>query len=245
MTSEEFKKNRIEGREKLLGKILEVFKEYQPVSIHQFGSGATDYKDEFSDLDLWITFKDSEIKTILKNQTKIFKSISPVLLKHRSESWSPIGGSASLIIHDTEFGIFQVDYYISKLSETVIKKDAKVLHGSDLLERGEWKLNKDRKKNTKEYHTFKKDVNLLIISLFINIKGIIRGWGDIDFENNIKLVYKRLQDSYGKKLNQRRIKLSFKFVYSLLEDLYPLANKRQKMAIFKIRNYAEQVETFE
>lgn len=56
---------RITGREKLLEKILEIFKDLAPVAIHQFGSGATGYKDEWSDLDIWVTFKDERMVEIL------------------------------------------------------------------------------------------------------------------------------------------------------------------------------------
>ena len=238
MTLEEFKKTRFEGREKLLNRILKVFKQFKPVAIHQFGSGAVGYKDEFSDLDLWFTFRDDEVGVIVKDQNKILKSIAPVFLKHQSKTWSPLGGSATLIIHSTEFGLFQVDYYISKFSETIIQRGALVLYGSDLLKRGEWRLNKGAKSS----HTLKKDISLLLILVFISIKGIIRKWEGPDFENNIKFVYKRLQKNYGIRMKRRRINLSFKLIYKLLVDLYPLANKVQKRSIVKIKNYAEQVE---
>lgn len=73
MNLAEFRKIRVEGRKELLTKAIEVFEQFKPVKIHQFGSGLTGYKDEFSDLDLWFTFKDRQIKTVVKNQSSFFK----------------------------------------------------------------------------------------------------------------------------------------------------------------------------
>src|SRR3989344_39580 len=238
MNLEEFKKARVQGREELLSKIVEVFGKFKPVAIHQFGSGATSYKDEFSDLDIWFTFADEEIEAVIKNQNNISQKIAPVLVKHKSKSWSPLGGSATLIIHKTKFGLFQVDYYISKLSNTVIKPKAKLLYGRDVLKRGEWILDKD----AKESHTLRKDISLLLCLIFIGIKGVVRGWRGPEFENNIKIVHKRLQSSYSKKIRGRRIKLSFKLIYRLLADSNPLSSKSQKSAIQKIGQYARVVE---
>ena len=114
MNLDEFKEARTRGREELLNKIIEVFGRLKPIAIYQFGSGATTYKDEFSDLDIWFAFADEKIESVVKNQNNVFKKIAPVLVKHQSKSWSPPGGSATLIIHKTKFGLFQIDYYISK-----------------------------------------------------------------------------------------------------------------------------------
>lgn len=239
MNLEEFKKARVQGREELLSKIIEVFSKFKPVAIYQFGSGAVNYKDEFSDLDIWFTFKDGEIGSIIKSENNIFKKIAPVLVRHQSKSWSPPGGSATLIVHKTEYGLFQVDYYISKPSNSFIRSDARLLYGKDMLKRGEWILDKD----AKELNTLRKDVSLLLCLIFIGIKGVLRGWKGTEFENTIKIVHKRLQKDYRKKIRRRRVKLDFKLIYRLLADLYPLSSKLQKNAVEEIGQYARLVES--
>lgn len=238
-----FKRARIEGREQLLHKILESFKPFKPTAIHQFGSGASGYKDEFSDIDIWITFKDSKIENVLPKLNRIFKSIAPVLAKHYSKTWSPIGGCANSIIHETEFGLFIVDYYISKLSETVIKEDSLVLYGSDCLKRGAWRLNKEVDKKVHDSHTLKKDINLLLDLIFISIKGIVRKLESNEFLNTLKSVHKNFRKRYNKKIKRRRISLNFRSNYRLLSDLYRIANKGQRRTISKIRRYTKQIET--
>src|SRR5689334_23091449 len=108
MDLKEFRQNRIKGRQQLLEKIIEEFKSLDPVAIHQFGSGPNGFKDEFSDIDIWITFKDSEIKNILPKLGQVFNQIAPVIVRHHSKTWSPVGGSANSVIHETEFGLFVV-----------------------------------------------------------------------------------------------------------------------------------------
>lgn len=239
---EEFKQKRIEGRKQLLEKIVTTFKSLHPYAIHQFGSGATGFKDEFSDIDIWITFKDSEIKDILSKLNKIFSSIAPVLVRHHSKSWSPVGGSANSVIHDSEAGPFVVDYYISRLSETIIKKDSKVIYGGDTLKRGVWRLNKEVFTDIRDLHTFRKDVDLLIDLIFIGIKGIVRKWEGDDFSNTLKTVHKNFRKRYDRKIKRRWISLSFRSFFRLLSDLYYISNRRQRRAISKIRKYARQVE---
>jgi len=243
MDIEEFKQGRVEGRKLLLNKIIDTFISLEPFAIHQFGSGIKGFKDEFSDIDIWITFKDSEIKTVLKKLSQIFKNIAPVLIKHHSKSWNPIGGSSSSIIHNTEFGLFVVDYYISKFSETILPKDSKLLFGNDSINRGTWKLNKDVNNKIHDSHTLKKDINLLIDLIFISVKGIVRKWNNDDFINTIKTVHKSFREKYPGEIKRRHISLNLKSNYRLLSDIYKISNKTQHRAINKIRKYINQVDS--
>lgn len=92
MTKDGFKNRKIEGRERVLNKIIETFKALDPVAIHQFGSGKDGYRDEFSDIDLIITFEDDKIDKVVAQRDEILKTIEPVLLKSESAKNSPIGG---------------------------------------------------------------------------------------------------------------------------------------------------------
>lgn len=242
MNREEFRQKRIEGRKQLLEKIIDTFKFLHPVAIYQFGSGTTGFKDEFSDIDIWITYEDNKIDDVLKQLRNVFRDIAPVLIRHHSKSWSPVGGSANSVIHDTEFGPFVVDYYISKLSETVIKEDSKILFGDNSLKRGTWRLNKEINKNMHDSHTHRKDINLLLDLIFISIKGIARKWEGDHFVNTLRTFHRNFRRRNNGRIKRRQIRLSFRSDYRLLSDLYRLANKNQRIAISKIRRYAKQVE---
>lgn len=238
MNKDEFKQSLIEGRKQLLDKIIDTFKSLNPVAIHQFGSGTTGFKDEFSDLDIWVTFKDDEAESVILKLNSIFKSIAPVLVRHYSKTWSPIGGSANQVIHETDAGLFIVDYYISKLSETSMPEDSVLLYGSDRVSRGEWKINK----SVKDAHILKNDINWALNTIFISVKGIVRHWDSPDFVNNLKIAHQKFRKRHKNKIKRRKVALSFKFDYRLLSDLYPLASQKQKKAIAKIKNYLTRVE---
>ncbi|MDO8608947.1 MAG: hypothetical protein Q7R95_00205, partial [bacterium] len=108
MNLDDYKKNKIKGREILHNKILETFKNLKPVSIHQFGSGINGYRDEFSDLDMWITFEDDVIDGIVNKRDEIYSTIALILIKSENPQNSPLGGKYSLVIFDTEYGLYHV-----------------------------------------------------------------------------------------------------------------------------------------
>lgn len=242
MKKEEYIQKRIKGRKQLLEKIVETFKTLDPVSIYQFGSGTEGFKDEFSDIDVWIVFRDKDIEKTLSELSRVFCSISPVLIKHHSKTWSPVGGSSNSIIHEVNGDLFVVDYYISKASETVLKKDSKIMYGSDTFKKGEWRLNRHVDEKIKETHTLRKDVDLFLDLIFISFKGIFRKWEDDSFVNTLKTIHRNFREHYQEKIPDRRLGLSFKSNYRLLSDLYRISNKRQKRAISKIRSYGHKIE---
>lgn len=243
MEKQIFAKRRVEKRKELLEKIVEIFKGLNPVAIHQFGSGVKKYKDEFSDIDVWVTFKDSDIQRVLIGLSNNFKKIAPYILRHHSRSWSPIGGSSNSVIHEFGPDLFVVDYYISKLSETALKADSKLLYGDDsLINKGEWRLNLNANKNIKDSHTLKKDVDLILDLIFISIKEIVRKSNNDGFVVTLKEVHKKFRKRYPGKLKMRRINLSLESNYKLLRDLYAVSNKRQVRAINKIIDYIKQIE---
>src|SRR5690606_6334757 len=128
-----------------------------------------------------ITFKDSDINRIIKSKNQIFKSIAPVISIHTSKTWSPVGGSANSVIHETDHGLFIIDYYLAPESNSKILSDASILHGDNSLKRTTHLiLNKEVNNNVKETHTLQKDINLLINLIFISLKGIVRNT-DNDF----------------------------------------------------------------
>jgi len=238
MNLDEFEEARISGRDVLLNKIVEIFGELSPVAIYQFGSGAVSYKDEFSDLDIWVVFPDDKIRNITSNQDQIFEKIAPVLVKHESKSWSPPRGSATQIIYKTKIGLFQVDFYISRLSNTKFIPLSKILYGRDIFKKKYFVFHRD----LKESQTLKKDINLLLCLIFTSVKGIVREWKSHEFEQAMKIVHKRLRNNYGRQIKRRKIKLSFKLIYRLLNDLQRFSDRSQKDAISEIGYYAKSVE---
>jgi predicted nucleotidyltransferase len=240
MTKDEFKQNQYVSRRFLLKRIENEFIDLGALAIHQFGSGTKGFKDEFSDIDILIVFEDKKLAKLLPKLNSTFKRIAPILVIHHSKSWSPVGGSANSVLHETEDGLFIVDYYISKSSETG-KINLDNLK-DNFLEKGIIKLNRHIYKDMHDSHTLKNDIDLLLNLIFISSKEIVRNDKDSDFVNTIKSVHTDFRKRYPDKLKQRQINLSFKSNYRLLTDLNRISNKRQKRAIYKIRKYMKQAE---
>lgn len=162
---------RITGRSALLARSVEVFQAVGAASIHVFGSLARGNDDPLSDLDLWITIPDDLLATVVLQRDEAFASIAPVLIKHEALENRPLRGSYSLIIHETNTGLYQTDYYLAPRSMSVILPEARLLAGDDTLPRGTWVL--DRSETTPTSHTER--VDFLTCMGFIGVKMALRG----------------------------------------------------------------------
>lgn len=80
MDLDEFKSKKVKDRQFLAHELLQKIKDLNPVAIHQFGSGTKGYRDEFSDMDIWVTFEDKVIDEAVGKRDEIYKSIAPVLM---------------------------------------------------------------------------------------------------------------------------------------------------------------------
>lgn len=233
----EFRQEKIVGREKLTSRIMDTLKKEHPVAIHQFGSGVKGYKDELSDMDMWVTFEDSVIDDVVANRDEIYSKIDKVLIKSEPPQNAPLGGKYSLVIFDTEHGLYHVDFYLSKQSQTNIRPDAMFLHGTDELPRGEWIM--DREAITHE--TLEETMNQTITMAFILIKAIVRGGWNETHANYLRSLYQDIQRISGSKLEALPDTSDFKFLNALLDNLVSGSNEKQKIALVKIRDYANKV----
>ena len=240
MSKDEFIKNQIDDRKMLFKKIESAFKKEGTNLIELFGSGTSGFRDEFSDIDVLIMISDSKIENLIPKLSNVYNSIAPVIVRHHSKSWSPVGGSADSVIHNTKNGLFIVDYYISNKSE-VVEFDQNELK-DNFLEKGFIKLNRQTNKNINDTHSLSGDIDLLLNLIFISTKIIARSKNENAFLNTLKRVHSDFRKRYPNKLKQRQIKLNYKSNFKLLSDLYKISNKRQKRAIYKIRSYMKQVE---
>lgn len=238
MNQEEFKKQKVEGREVLFNKIIETFKKLDPIAIHQFGSGINNYRDEFSDLDIWIIFPDEAIKEIVHNREEIFANIDPILVKSDAPQNAPIEGSYTLVLYDTSAGLYHVDFYLSPKSGNNVRTDAKLLYGDDSLPRGEWILNRDAKGAWSADHVF----DQALAMTFILNKAIIRGGWNETHAEYIRSVYKDFGEITNQILPPLPKSADFVFINTIFDNLTPYANERQRKAIEKLKSYTNQLE---
>lgn len=238
MDRTKFREEKIEGREILHKNILNTLKLLNPVAIHQFGSGVNGYRDEFSDMDIWVTFRESELGDIIQKRDEIYSQVAPVLIKSEAPQNAPLGGKYSLVIYDTDHGLYHVDYYLSAESNTNIRPEAIFHHGSDELPRGEWIL--DRNAITQE--SLEETMNQTITMAFILTKAIIRGGWNTTHADYLRSLYKDIQRIKGKDLRSLPESSDFTFLNALLDSLDSDANDQQRLALSKIKDYVGKVE---
>lgn len=238
MDLQTFKKQKIEGREILFQKIIETLKSFDPVAIHQFGSGRYGYQDEFSDFDLWVTFPDDKIAGIVQNRKELFSKVSPILVKSDAPQNAPIGGSYTLVLYETDHGIFHVDYYLAPKSGSNIRQDAKHIYGEDTLPRGEWILDREAVGKWTPEHVYDQ---MLAMSYIMN-KAIVRGGWNIDMAKYLKDLYKDYQEITNITLPTLPESADFKFIETLYKIILPYGNENQQKAVKKLKDYSQTVE---
>lgn len=238
MKLDEFKKQKIAGREELFQKIMETFKSLNPVAIHQFGSGRYGYQDEFSDFDLWITFSDDKIGEIVQNREELFSKVAPILVKSDAPQNAPIGGSYTLVLYETDYGIFHVDYYLAPKSGSNIREDAKHLHGDNSLPRGEWVLDREITGKWTPEHVYDQ---ILVMSYIMN-KAIVRGGWNIAMAKYLRELYKDYQEIANQSLPPLPGSNDFEFIKELYKNILSFGNALQQKAVKKLENYSELVE---
>lgn len=238
MKREDFKKEKIEGRELLLQKIMGKFKSLDPVAIHQFGSGRYGYQDEFSDFDLWITFSDYKIREMVKNREELFSEVAPILVKSDAPQNAPIGGSYTLVIYETNHGLFHVDYYFAPKSGIIIREDAKHIYGDDTLPRGEWILDKEAVGKWTAEHVYDQ---ILAMSYIMN-KAIVRGGWNIDMAKYLRQLYKDYQEITHLSLPPLLESDDFEFIEELYKNILPYGTKTQQKAVKQLDEYSKLIE---
>ncbi|MDO8498823.1 MAG: hypothetical protein Q7S44_03485 [bacterium] len=234
----EFRQEKIKGRGELFAKVISTLKEEQPIAIHQFGSGTNGYRDELSDMDMWFTFDDLRVNDVITRRDEIFSKIGKILIKSEPPQNAPLGGKYSLVIFDTDHGLYHVDFYLSKHSQTNIRPDAIFLHGTDEIPRGEWIMDKDAKTN----ETLEETMNQTITMAFILIKAIIRGGWNDTHANYLRALYQDVQRIAGKRPESLPDTSDFTFLNSLLDNLITDSDEKQKIALAKIKDYANKVK---
>lgn len=235
MNLERFRSEKIGGREEIQKVAIGVLKGLQPIALHQFGSGGKGLGDEFSDLDFFVTLKDAAFEQKVRSREKTYSSVAPVLIRLHNRAPNPIGWYHDLIIHDTDKGLFHVDYYLTPRSKVVLPPDSKLIDGEDNLPTGTWSV--DDKSDSAEHDLYE----AILAMSFIGVKGVVRGWdsGFFDFLRTLYISYQRDENSNIPDLSNEN---DFNLISSILTNLQKDGSERQQKANEKIQEYKSQVE---
>ena len=135
-----FHQSLIDARDQVFMAAQKVFHE-KAIEAHVFGSVGRNDADPYSDLDIWFTFKDLDIKNTLAQRRESYSSIGNVVHVCEPPQNSPINGVHSFVLYKTPAGLLQVDYYLCPKSTSFQTGESRKIFGDVDLPQGELGIN--------------------------------------------------------------------------------------------------------
>lgn len=223
--------NLIKAREALIDKLKTEFFNAGAAAAHLLGSLANGKGDEFSDVDIWVTFDESVIEDIVSKRLEIFSEVGNILIFHETKKNGPVNGSYTLLIYEVEGVLIQVDVYISPLSTSRVAENTLVLFENKTIERGNLILDLE----AVQENSLEERIDFLICMCFIGIKKVIRK--DSDFMNWLLSEYNKQNQIYNFGDDIKKGGITMSVLDIILDQLNNKANEKQRNAINKIKDY--------
>lgn len=202
---------------------------------HLLGSFGRGDFDEFSDLDIWVTFSDEDFSSFKENRFVLFGEIGEVIHVCEPHQNAPINGIFSTVIYKFKTGLFVVDYYFCPKSTAFITDESKSLFGDVILPTGVLSLNPQSVKVVDSYR-----IDFFICFIFGGIKSIMR-----KKENPLQSVF-REYDNLKKKYNIDISPITtqdhnFSTLFEVIENISKVSNDKQKGALDEINAFIKEV----
>jgi hypothetical protein len=226
----------ISERENKLGKIKKVFENIS-IEGHLLGSVARIDSDPYSDLDIWITFKNEDFSTVMENRMDLFNKIGQVISIVEAPQNAPIGGIFSAVLFKTSRRLLTVDFYLCPQSTAFITDESKKVFGdSTSLPKGILGLNPQKVTVTKDYR-----IDFCTGFLMTSIKKLARK-NDQPLDALFR-EYNYLREKYDIPVKKLQIlEQTFTQLFEVSSNLKEVANESQKKVITEIENFAKLVE---
>jgi hypothetical protein len=216
----------------LLARIRDAAQTANASALHVLGSVARSTADEHSDLDVWLTFPDAAIASVLQNRHAVFASVGDILISHEAASNSPVDGAYALVVYQTSAGPMQVDWYLAPQSTSRVAPDALTKFEDWPVEQGEWRLDRSAQRD----QTLRERVDWLVCMLFIGVKKVLRG-RDRDFESFLARAYLEVGQQYGLVDLPPATPDSLRAIRGMLRPLSRYADTSQRRAISSVDTY--------
>ena len=220
-------------RSNLVESISNHYKELGAIECHVFGSIAKNKEDAFSDIDIWVTFKDTYIENAIDRRLESYTGFGKIVLLHEMQNNYPLNGIQSAVLYEIEGELVRVDYYLCPQSTSTIMPGSKVLFDIEGIKEGD--IIPETKRSPRD---FSDSVTFLILTCFNSIKCIIRKTDRIDFilDEFRKKYEEKLDKNYN--LPQEN---NFNTIDLMLRALEENSDKEQIDAIREIKLFASKV----
>ncbi len=222
-------------RNKIVEKIKKVFESFA-LEGHLSGSLAKGNADNFSDVDVWLTFSDKNFPEILENRFEYYSQIGEIVHICEPPQNAPIDGVQSFVLYKTKIGLIPVDYYLCPQSTSITTTEGKNLFGDILLPIGEIKLNPQKKDVSDSYR-----IDFFISFIFNAIKKIIR-----KNKNALSTVfreYEYLSERYDIVIPPiANTENAFITLEKIIGNIKKIANEKQKKTLTEIQMFIMQIK---
>lgn len=203
---------------------------------HLFGSLARGNADVWSDIDVWLIFKDQDMPEILAQRREMYAEVGEIVHIVEPPQNSPIGGVQSAVLYKTKIGLFVVDYSLCPVSTAFITNESKKLFGNIDLPLGEAGFNPHKVVVPESYR-----IDFFISFIFNSIKKIARK-DDAGFRKMID-EYGYLKDRYGIPVPPLSgTARNFQTLEQVIVNVRIFANEAQQKALDEISKFIEQVK---
>jgi predicted nucleotidyltransferase len=235
---QKFHNSLVNARNQVFDNIQRVFSG-KAIEAHVFGSVGRKDSDSYSDLDMWLTFKDADISDVLAKRFDSYSAIGDIVHVCEPPQNSPIDGIHSFVLYKTPAGLLQVDYYLCPQATSFQTKESRKIFGDVCLPQGELGFNKQKVTVDESYR-----IDFVIFISFIAIKNLARkkedALSDLFREYiNLSEQYSIITDPLPNKEN------TFATFRQVITNLKKIANNQQTRALLEIETFSQEVESIE
>lgn len=219
---------------KCIKRIKSVFM-HNAVEGHLVGSNARGDSDDFSDIDVWLSFQDGVFESVLEKRFDLYKEVGDVIHICEPHQNAPINGKFSSVLYKTRVGLLMVDYYLCPQSTSFITNESKTIFGDVQLPTGELELNSQKVLVDNDHR-----IDFFICFIFNSIKKLVRK-NDQPLDGLLR-EYNYLQEKYHIPVKEiHNPDHTFTQLLQVSENVKEIANETQKKAIIEIENFAKLV----
>lgn len=232
-TKLEREKSLILSRNNLIEKLEGLFKN-KSVEAHIFGSVARGDADAYSDIDIWFTFDDADYKYVYENRFEYYNQIGNIIHHCEAPQNAPIDGVHTALLVEEGDNIVVVDVYLCPFSTAYITDDGKKIFGID-LPKGMIGYNPNKKKVDENYR-----IDFFTGFIFNSIKKLAR-----EKDNPLEAVLYEYQNKFVDSsvliAPLASDEQNFKTLELIIENVYKIANDKQKRTLVTIRDFARKI----
>jgi predicted nucleotidyltransferase len=222
--------------EKTMNDIVDTFKD-EAIEAHTFGSMARGTNDALSDIDIWLTFEDSDIQRVLKERFVQYAKIGEIVLWHEMQNNFPLDGVQTAIIYKIDGELIRVDYYLCPFSSSRVLPDSKILLERKTVPVGD--IIPDTKRTLRDLSD---RVTFFICICFNGIKKMVRK--DESFIPFLTREFQKYDKDFPTLANVFKESI-LDTIRKSLETLDTISNPAQRVAILEIGQFLTKVNSFQ